>query len=76
MTSPLNEEETRAYFEENHFFGLNIDQVDFFSQSTLPFLDEKADLFLESKYSLAVGPDGNGDALRNFYKKYCHLKIN
>ncbi len=68
MTSPLNEEETKAYFEENHYFGLSKDQVDFFSQSTLPFLDEEGSLFLESKCSLAVGPDGNGDALRNFYK--------
>lgn len=69
MTSPDNHEETVAYFEKNLFFGLERHQVSFFSQETLPFLDPGGNLFLEAPDRLAVGPDGNGDALRQFVKQ-------
>lgn len=67
MTSPNNHQETIAFFQEHHFFGLDSQQVSFFSQSTLPLLDKSGNLFLESKDTLAVGPDGNGLALHHFF---------
>lgn len=67
MTSPLNDRETKEYFKENNYFGLSEEQVDFYCQSTLPFLDYNGSLFLETDTLLAQGPDGNGDSLKNFY---------
>ena len=48
MTSPLNDRATRAFFEENQYFG--IENLSFFSQEVLPLLDREENLFLE-KYS-------------------------
>lgn len=66
MTSPLNHTETKEFIESNHYFGLSNQQVDFFQQSMLPFLDENGNLFLESDSSIALGPDGNGSSLKSF----------
>jgi UDP-N-acetylglucosamine/UDP-N-acetylgalactosamine diphosphorylase len=68
MTSPLNHVDIIAFFEKNHFFGLDQKQLSFFQQETLPLLDEQGNLFLESKDHLSEGPDGNGGALQNFFK--------
>lgn len=54
MTSPLNHEEILEALTSNHFFGLEKEQVDLFSQEMLPFLDEENH----------QGPDGNGHALK------------
>lgn len=66
MTSPLNHEETLAFFEVNAFFGLQEDQIFFFKQGTLPMLSKDGTLFLETIDTLAEGPDGNGGALQDF----------
>lgn len=66
MTSPENDEETRQFFEKNHFFGLAPNQIDFFVQKTLPLLNEGALLFLETPCKVASGPDGNGYCIRHF----------
>ncbi len=66
MTSPLNHDITVDFFKENHFFGLKPSQLSFFSQETLPFLDDNGNLFLENDESIAKGPNGNGLALRHF----------
>lgn len=63
MTSPLNHEVTVSYFEDHDYFGLDKSQVYFFQQEVLPFLSEKGNLFLQTKNSLAVGPNGNGKTL-------------
>jgi len=66
MTSSLNHEQTTTFFEENNYFGLLPEQVDFFMQGTLPLLNEEGDLFLERPYKIAEGPDGNGSSLSHF----------
>lgn len=66
MTSPLNHDITTQFFKDHHQFGLQRDQVDFFPQSMLPFLDEKGNLFLDSPSHFAEGPDGNGGSLAQF----------
>ncbi len=68
MTSPLNHQQTVAYFRTHAYFGLDPTQIDFFSQEMLPFLDQKGDLFLETKNKIAEGPDGNGTALKHFLR--------
>ena len=50
MVSPLNQEETIAYFERHDFFGR---KVSFFCQDALPLLDE-------AYRETGLGPDGNG----------------
>lgn len=69
MTSSTNNEQTRQFFEENQYFGLDPEQVYFFVQEDLPFLDQQGNLFLDSKGHIALGPDGNGDLLHNFYRQ-------
>lgn len=69
MTSPINHVETVVFFEKNNFFGLEKEQISFFSQSMLPMLSEKGDLFLEERDRIAMGPDGNGSSLNHFWKQ-------
>lgn len=66
MTSPINHLETWNFFVANHFFGLEPEQVSFFSQAMSPFLDQQGNLFLEEKDLIAEGPDGNGASLEHF----------
>ena len=68
MTSPVNHEETIAFFKKNQYFGLEKDQIDFFSQEELPFLNANGDLFLETHSRIASGPDGNAPSLKHFVK--------
>ena len=58
MTSPLNHEATKGYFEKNDNFGLD---VTFFPQGTLPAMTSpEGKLILETSSSLSLAPDGNG----------------
>lgn len=68
MTSPQNHAETMAFFESHSFFGLSPRQVSFFSQGTLPLLDVHGNMFLESRDTIAEGPDGNGSSLQHFFE--------
>lgn len=68
MTSSINEEETKQFFKENRFFGMEEKDLDFFTQPNLPVLDNQGSLFLESKCKIAKAPDGNGSSLQAFYK--------
>lgn len=60
MTSPMNHDETVAYFQAHAFFGLRESQVFFFPQGTLPCFTTDGKLMLESAASLATASDGNG----------------
>ena len=68
MTSPENHNATLQFFADNNYFGLSRGQIDFFSQTTLPLLDETGSLFLDSPYHIAEAPKGNGEALTRFYE--------
>ena len=63
MTSPLNDEATRSYFEEQKYFGLNRDHVHFFVQGVMPAFDPQGKILLEEKHRLALSPDGHGGSL-------------
>jgi len=63
MTSQLNHAATVAFFQENHFFGLDADQVFFFTQGTMPAIGYDGKLLMNAKNSLALSPDGHGGTL-------------
>lgn len=58
LTSPLNHQETLSYFDRQNRFGLQ--KLLFFSQDTLPLLDEEGKWFWMARGKIAEGPDGNG----------------
>ena len=64
MTSPENHEETRGFFAQHHHFGLREEDLRFFSQGTMPAIDDKGQLILASRTSLFRSPDGHGGSLR------------
>jgi UDP-N-acetylglucosamine/UDP-N-acetylgalactosamine diphosphorylase len=66
MTSPDNDVETRSFFRQHDFFGLDPSQISFFVQKTLPLLDANGKLFLQSPWQIATGADGNGHSLLCF----------
>lgn len=66
MTSPENHVDTVSFFERHHHFGIKRENLYFFTQGTLPLLNQDGNLFLESKDKFAIGPDGNGSCLRHF----------
>jgi UDP-N-acetylglucosamine/UDP-N-acetylgalactosamine diphosphorylase len=63
MTSPINDAATRAFFQENQFFGLDSRNVRFFPQGTMPAIGLDGKLLLGAKDSLALSPNGHGGAL-------------
>ncbi len=65
MTSVINDAATRAFFQENNFFGLSAEQVVFFSQAMLPAFDLKTGkALLETKSALALSPNGHGGSFQ------------
>lgn len=67
MTSPLNHEETVAFFKEHQLFGLDPSQLSFFRQEMLPILDDQENMFLDQPGRIAEGPDGNGSCFKRFF---------
>lgn len=65
MTSPLNHEETVAFFESRSFFGLD---AHFFQQEVQPLLDEQKKPIEIRPGELFLGPNGNGSLFRSFEK--------
>jgi UDP-N-acetylglucosamine/UDP-N-acetylgalactosamine diphosphorylase len=66
-----NFEQTRDYFIHHNYFGLRSDQVYFFSQDMLPCFSLDGKLILETKSSLALAPNGNGDVYQALLKSGC-----
>lgn len=65
MTSPLNHQETVAYFERHNFFGLDLH---FFQQEMQPLLDEEKRPIEIRPGEILQGPNGNGNVFRAFVK--------
>lgn len=68
MTSPQNDAATKDFFQKHNFFNLAKEQLFFFTQRELPFLDDQGHLMLKKDASIAKGPDGNGGSLEEFVK--------
>ncbi len=63
MTSDMNDQATREFFENNSYFGLSKTNVMFFKQGTMPAIGNDGKLLLDEKYSLALAPNGHGGSL-------------
>ncbi len=60
MTSPMTDAATREFITAHGFFGLASDQVRFFSQGTVPSLDQQGRALLADGARLLENPDGHG----------------
>jgi len=63
MTSRMNDADTRGFFEENSYFGLDPDRVLFFSQGMWPALDGDGKVILDEPGHVFMSPDGHGGIL-------------
>jgi UDP-N-acetylglucosamine/UDP-N-acetylgalactosamine diphosphorylase len=63
MTSATNDAATRGFFEEQSFFGMDADDVFFFTQRMLPALDLEGRILLSAPDSLFLAPNGHGGTL-------------
>jgi UDP-N-acetylglucosamine/UDP-N-acetylgalactosamine diphosphorylase len=63
MTSRANDAETRAFFEQQAYFGLPPERFHFFTQGMLPAMLPDRRLVLETPDQLFLAPDGHGGVL-------------
>ncbi len=63
MTSETNDAETRAFFDENQYFGLAKSDIFFFQQSMIPAVDDKGKLILSEPDRVFTNPNGHGGTL-------------
>ena len=61
MTSQENDLQTKAFFEENKYWGYPCGNIRFFTQGKLPIISVDKKLILESLSSIKEGSNGNGD---------------
>ena len=60
MTSEANNAATVKCFEENDYFGLNPDDVFFFTQGMWPGMDKDGKIILDAPGHVFMSPDGHG----------------
>ncbi len=60
MTSEANNAATVKCFEENDYFGLNPDDVFFFTQGMWPGMDRDGRIILDAPGHVFMSPDGHG----------------
>ncbi len=63
MTSPQNDAQTRTFFEEQRWFGLDPARVFFFPQSMLPALSPEGRVLRAAPGRLFLAPTGHGGVL-------------
>lgn len=65
MTSPINDADTRAFFADNNYFGLDRRHVFMFPQGVLPSIEAATGkMLLAEKNEIAVNPDGHGGSIK------------
>ena len=60
MTSDKNHEQTTAFWKEHNYFGYDETDVKFFKQEMAPAVDFNGKIYLETKDTPALSPNGNG----------------
>ncbi len=68
MTSPINDADTRQFFRDNRYFGLDPGSVMIFPQGMMPAVSlaprNLGKVLLESPGRLALSPNGHGGSLK------------
>lgn len=64
MTSEHTMEQTKTFFKQNNYFGLDSDDVIMFEQGSLPCFGFDGKILLDKKYAISKAPDGNGGIYR------------
>ena len=64
MTSKENDSSTKAFFEENNYFGYEKSSVYFFTQNCLPMLLENGRIVMDGKNKIKQGADGHGGVFK------------
>jgi len=67
MTSEENHASTVRFFETNTYFGLNKDEVYFFTQDALPAITPDGKFVLSDNQGLFTNPNGHGGSLKGLY---------
>ena len=60
MTSEVNDEVTRQFFEENNYFGYDPKKIHFYKQSLAPAISFDGKILMEERYRPVLTPNGNG----------------
>jgi len=63
MTSEENDKATRAYFQENDYFGLGKENIFIFQQGMIPAIDASGKLVLKDRHELFMNPNGHGGSI-------------
>lgn len=65
LTSTVNDAATRAFFDQNGYFGLDKADVVFFTQAMMPAFDMLTGrVLMESPGQIALSPNGHGGSLK------------
>ena len=60
MTSEENHEQTKAFFQQNNYFGLGPNEIVFAQQGMLPVVDRRGRILMRSPFEIVRGPTGHG----------------
>ena len=63
MTSETNDRVTQDFFRSHRFFGLDSQQVCFFTQGMFPAVDLHGKLLMNSKSNIVMSPNGHGGTI-------------
>lgn len=75
MTSKENNDATVEFFEKNNYFGYGKENIEFFTQSMLPMINEDGKLILSKKDTIKEGADGHGGVFGSLKRSGCLDKM-
>ncbi|MFW5883120.1 MAG: UTP--glucose-1-phosphate uridylyltransferase [Verrucomicrobiota bacterium] len=75
MTSQINHEATVEAFADHGHFGLDPEQVMFFTQGLMPAVDFSGKIIMEAPGRIAMSPDGHGGSLRALVRSGATAKM-
>jgi len=67
MVSETNDLQTREFFQEHDFFGLDKNCIRFIRQDMFPAVDENGKILLAEKHRIYKSPTGHGGALSTLW---------